>query len=49
MVYIHQIMQDVSRMVVEQGEQINHIEIDIKSTHSNVKDAEKELITVSFY
>ena len=43
---INQMMKDVAKMVVEQGEQITHIEVDIKQTHQDVKDAEKELISV---
>jgi len=45
---INNMMKDVAKMVVDQGEQINHIEIDITKTHQDVKDAEKELITVLF-
>lgn len=39
-------MQDVAKMVVEQGEQLNNIEIDIKETHKQVTEAEKEMISV---
>lgn len=40
-------MRDVAKMVVEQGEGLDQIEININKTHQNVKDAEKELITVA--
>lgn len=49
MVAINNMMKDVARMVQDQGEQIDHIEIDIKKTHQDVKDAEKEMISVFFY
>lgn len=41
-------MKDVANMVVQQGEQLDHIEFNIKNTHQDVKDAEKEMISVNF-
>lgn len=39
-------MQDVAKMVVDQGEQLNQIEVDINKTHQNVNEATKELTNV---
>ena len=43
---INNMMKDVANMVVQQGEQLDHIEFNIKNTHQDVKDAEKEMISV---
>lgn len=45
---INNMMKDVATMVVQQGEQLDHIEFNIKNTHQDVKDAEKEMISVNF-
>lgn len=45
---INQMMQDVAKMVVDQGEQLDNIEIEINKTHKDVKEAEKEMIDVTF-
>lgn len=45
---INEMMKDVAKMVVDQGEQLDNIEIEINKTHKDVKEAEKEMIDVNF-
>ncbi len=41
-------MNDVAQMTVEQGENLNKVELQINITHKNVEEAAKELNLVNF-